>query len=131
MRIVIHPVADPGSELDLTNRLVEAIAQELWRVYGDDEDVNRLEAERQLEEIVREPRREAAEPEPQAAARLGAEARGFAREMHDRCPGCRRCAVRCAAAARRDRATQPARGLAVSDALAGRAIGPVALPAAP
>jgi hypothetical protein len=61
MKIIIHPVVDPRREIDLTNRLVAAIAEELWRLYGGNERLNWLEAERHLERIVGEAQREAAQ----------------------------------------------------------------------
>jgi len=52
MRITVRPAADPGRELDLTHRLVSAIAEELWRLYGGNEQLNWIEAERHLEQIA-------------------------------------------------------------------------------
>lgn len=75
MRIAIRPVADPQREIDLTNRLVSAIAEELWRLYGGNEHLNWLEAERHLERIVSGARREAAEPAPVRTARTPDDAR--------------------------------------------------------
>jgi hypothetical protein len=63
MRIIVRPVADPRRELDLTERLVSAIAEELWRLYGGNDRLNWLEAERHLERIVNEARSEAEETE--------------------------------------------------------------------
>jgi hypothetical protein len=59
MRIIIRPVMDPQQEVDLTRKLVSAIAEELWRLYGGNEQLNWLEAERHLEEIVADARAEA------------------------------------------------------------------------
>lgn len=52
MKILVRPVVDPQRELDLTNCLVSAIAEELWRLYGGDEQLNWFKAERHLERIV-------------------------------------------------------------------------------
>lgn len=61
MRIVIRPVAEPQREIDLTHRLVSAVAEELWRLYGGNDHLNWVEAERHLERIIGDARREAAE----------------------------------------------------------------------
>lgn len=52
MRIVIRPVLEPQRELDVTRRLISAIAEELWRLYGGNEQLNWLEAEQHLRGIV-------------------------------------------------------------------------------
>lgn len=59
MRITIRPLADPGRELDITRTLVSAIAAELWRLYGGNETLNWLEAERHLQRIIEGARDEA------------------------------------------------------------------------
>lgn len=66
MRITVRPVVDPWHEIDLTNRLVAAIAEELWLLYGGNDKLNWFEAERHLERIIGEVRAEArtCEPEP-------------------------------------------------------------------
>lgn len=71
MRIVVRPVADPQREIDLTHSLVSAIAEELWRMHGGNQQLNWLEAERHLQRIVGEARAEAARTYvvPLAAAR--------------------------------------------------------------
>lgn len=56
MRITVRPVADPGREVDLTDRLAATIAQELWLLYGGNDKLNWLEAERHLERIIGEAR---------------------------------------------------------------------------
>ena len=56
MRITVRPVVDPCREVDLTNRLVAAIAEELWLLYGGNDKLNWFEAERHLERIVGEAR---------------------------------------------------------------------------
>lgn len=54
MRITVRPVADPKREIDLTSHLVSAIAAELWRLYGGNDQLNWLEAESHLRRIVGE-----------------------------------------------------------------------------
>jgi hypothetical protein len=56
MKIIIRPIVNPQREVDLTRQLVSAIAEELWRLYGGNEQLNWLEAERHLEGIVAEAR---------------------------------------------------------------------------
>lgn len=52
MKIIIRPVADRQREIDLTQRLIAAIAEELWRRYGGNEQLNWLEAELHLKQII-------------------------------------------------------------------------------
>lgn len=54
MKVVVRPVLDPKREVDLTHRLVSAIAEELWLLYGGNDKVNWLEAERHLMRIISE-----------------------------------------------------------------------------
>ena len=54
MRIIVRPIVDAQREIDLTRRLVAAIAEELWRLYGGNEHLNWLEAELHLQSIVGE-----------------------------------------------------------------------------
>jgi hypothetical protein len=61
MKIIVRPIAEPECEIDMTHRLVAAIAEELWRLYGGNEHLNWIEAERHLERIVADARREAKE----------------------------------------------------------------------
>jgi len=61
MRIIIRPIMDRQREIDLTQRLIAAIAEELWRLYGGNEQLNWLEAEMHLQRIVGETRAEARE----------------------------------------------------------------------
>lgn len=78
MKVTITPVAEPEREIDVTNRLVAAIAEEIWRMCGGNEALNWLEAERHLARIVGEAR---------AAARVVGEGAG----AHARaCAGCPR-----------------------------------------
>lgn len=83
MKVLVRPVAGPQREIDITHRLVAAIAEELWRLYGGNEQLNWLEAELHLRRIVGEVRtqREAAgvviggEPIPVSGPDRGAAAR--------------------------------------------------------
>ncbi|MCI0366330.1 MAG: hypothetical protein L0Y44_03885 [Phycisphaerales bacterium] len=59
MRFVIHPAAEPDHEVDVTKRLVGAIARELWLRYGGNETLNWIEAERHLQGIVEDARKQA------------------------------------------------------------------------
>lgn len=52
MRIVIRPTADGDREIDITERLVAAIAEELWRHLGGNSQLNWLEAERHLARLT-------------------------------------------------------------------------------
>lgn len=61
MKIIVRPVVDPQREIDLTHRLVSAIAEELWNLYGGNEELNWLEAERHLQRLIGEAREEADE----------------------------------------------------------------------
>ncbi len=55
MRILIRPMLDPRREIDLTEVLVSAIAEELWRHYGGNEQLNWIEAEMHLDNLVGAP----------------------------------------------------------------------------
>ncbi len=72
MKLVIPPVHDQHREHDVTRRLVSAIAEELWRLYGGNDHFNWVEAERHLQRIVGQARAEARETEedPSAAAAI-------------------------------------------------------------
>ncbi|TVR99824.1 MAG: hypothetical protein EA423_12085 [Phycisphaerales bacterium] len=52
MRFVIRPTADPKNDVDLTERLTAAIAEEIWLRYGGNERLNWLEAELHLQSIL-------------------------------------------------------------------------------
>lgn len=52
MRIMIRPAIDQQREIDLTQRLIAAIAEELWQRYGGNEQLNWLEAEAHLKRLV-------------------------------------------------------------------------------
>jgi hypothetical protein len=43
---------DPRREIDVTQHLVAAIAEEIWRACGGNDDLNWLEAEALLQQIV-------------------------------------------------------------------------------
>ena len=51
MKIVIHPILDPTREIDVTTRVVAAVAQELSQTYGGSEAVNWLEAEQHVQSL--------------------------------------------------------------------------------
>jgi hypothetical protein len=59
MRVIIRPLAEPEREIDMTHRLVAAIAEELWRLYAGNAKLNWLEAERHLARIIGHARDEA------------------------------------------------------------------------
>lgn len=61
MKIIVRPILDPQREIDLTHRLVAAIAEELWRLFGGNDALNWIEAERHLQQIVAQARVEADE----------------------------------------------------------------------
>ncbi len=52
MRFIIRPTADPADQVDLTERLTAAIAEELHRRYGGNERLNWFEAELHLQRIL-------------------------------------------------------------------------------
>lgn len=52
MKLLIRPVLDGHREVDIAHCLVSAIAQELWRRYGGNEQLNWIEAERHLQGLV-------------------------------------------------------------------------------
>lgn len=59
MKIIVRPAVDPQHEIDLTHRLTAAVAEELWRLFGGNEQLNWLEAELHLQRIVGAARAEA------------------------------------------------------------------------
>lgn len=61
MKIIVRPILDPQREIDLTHRLVAAIAEELWRLFGGNETLNWIEAEWHLQRIVAQARVDASE----------------------------------------------------------------------
>jgi hypothetical protein len=56
MKITIAPFAEPYREIDVTQGLVAAIAEEIWRACGGNDALNWLEAERHLARIIGEAR---------------------------------------------------------------------------
>lgn len=48
MRIVIRPMGEPHLEIDVTERVVAAVAEALWVARGGNDVVNWLEAERHV-----------------------------------------------------------------------------------
>lgn len=72
MKLVIRPIQDRQRELDVTHRLVSAIADELWKLYGGNDQLNWLEAELHLQRIVGRARAEARETEEAIVAPSGA-----------------------------------------------------------
>jgi hypothetical protein len=50
--VVIHPYFGPPEGLDVTGALIDAVARELQTRYGGNEQLNRLEAERLLEDAI-------------------------------------------------------------------------------
>lgn len=75
MKLVIRPIQDQQRVLDVTHRLVSAIADELWKLYGGNDQLNWIEAELHLQRIVGQARAEARETGQGAAAsrRTGSE----------------------------------------------------------
>jgi hypothetical protein len=61
---------EPEQERDVTDRLVAAIAEELWRLYGGNEQLNWVEAEAHLRRIL-DGARHAAEMEMAEEAATG------------------------------------------------------------
>ena len=61
MKIIVRPILDPNREIDLTHRLVSAIAEELWRLFGGNDTLNWIEAEWHLQRIIAQARSEARE----------------------------------------------------------------------
>lgn len=84
MKLTIRPLRSPRIELDVTNLLVAAIADELWSLHGGDETLNRLEAEIQLWLIIERVRTEAREAD--AAAMTSSSAAAAGRETVGACP---------------------------------------------
>jgi hypothetical protein len=65
MKFLIRPVQDAHQELDITHRLVSAIAEELWCRHGGNGQLNWIEAERHLQRIVS---KAGGAPRPESAA---------------------------------------------------------------
>jgi hypothetical protein len=56
MRITIRPAMEPFRAIDITDRLIAAIADELWRACGGNAQLNWIEAEAHLAAIMGEAR---------------------------------------------------------------------------
>lgn len=54
-RIVVHPYHGPRDGVDVTEILVDAVAQVLWKLQGGSESTNRLEARALLEQAMGRP----------------------------------------------------------------------------
>ena len=51
-RIVIRPLSEPRRRVDVTDVVVQAIATHLGRLYGGNDVLNKLEAERLLQDAL-------------------------------------------------------------------------------
>ena len=51
-RIVIRPLSEPRQRLDVTEIVQQAIASHLGRLYGGNDVLNNLEAERSLQDAL-------------------------------------------------------------------------------
>jgi hypothetical protein len=69
VKIIVRPILDPQREIDLTHRLVAAIAEELWRLCGGNDKLNWIEAEWHLQRIVGQSIDEAREAQMVAPSR--------------------------------------------------------------
>ncbi len=85
MRITIRPSLDPRREIDITTRLVAAIADELAKQYGGNDALNWLEAEQHLARIIGQPR-----PVGPAPFLTGTSAAAKRTDHIAACPGCPR-----------------------------------------
>ncbi|MCC6659858.1 MAG: hypothetical protein IT437_03125 [Phycisphaerales bacterium] len=74
MRLVIRPDQDPQREIDVTHRLVAAIAAEIWEACGGNDELNWIEAEAHLRRIVGQARAQAREPRVNGGGRIGPDA---------------------------------------------------------
>ncbi len=52
MKIMIRPMQDSLTQVDVTHRVVSAIAHELWERYGGNEQLNWLEAESHVRRLL-------------------------------------------------------------------------------
>ena len=52
MRLVIRPIAEPTQLVDVTDRVVRVIAEELQRSVGGNHVLNMLEAERAVQALL-------------------------------------------------------------------------------
>lgn len=52
MRLVIRPISEPSQVVDVTDRVVRVIAEELQRSVGGNHVLNMLEAERAVQALL-------------------------------------------------------------------------------
>ena len=52
MRLVIRPISEPTQMVDVTDRVVRVIAEELQRTVGGNHVLNMLEAERAVQSLL-------------------------------------------------------------------------------
>lgn len=52
MRLVIRPISEPSQMVDVTDRVVRVIADELQRSVGGNHVLNMLEAERAVQSLL-------------------------------------------------------------------------------
>lgn len=52
MRLVIRPISEPTQVVDVTDRVVRVIAEELQRSVGGNHVLNMLEAERAVQSLL-------------------------------------------------------------------------------
>ena len=70
MRITVRPMLDPQREIDLTERLVGAIAEEISRTCGGNDHLNWIEAESHLRQLVSDAKGENKSDEDLIAPRM-------------------------------------------------------------
>lgn len=63
MKIIVRPIADLAQELELTDLLVSAIADEIWASQGRSAPIDWLEVECRLHRLARDVRNEAQDTE--------------------------------------------------------------------
>ena len=52
MRLVIRPISEPSQMVDVTDRVVRVIAEELQRTVGGNHVLNMLEAEQAVQSLL-------------------------------------------------------------------------------
>jgi hypothetical protein len=52
-RIVVHPISDPSCAIDVTESVIHCIASSIEDAVGGNPVLNRLEAERAVQELTR------------------------------------------------------------------------------
>jgi hypothetical protein len=70
MRITVRPMLDPQREIDLTERLVAAIAGEISRTCGGNDQLNWIEAESHLRQLVSDAKAERTRDEDLVSPRM-------------------------------------------------------------